>query len=257
MTVNSLKKYIISAGLALAIGLSSYSSKAATICPTDTVGITTQKGAGKAYHITQPEAEKSLDALCRYKTTDKEDAWIYCDNKLIDVGQNEKSNRISLSDELMDTCINKTNPGDTITMYHIHPKAYFGNRFHPACTGDILTHISIKSPEYTKGRTIIAKVFDGRGMWEFDADEQYLIDTTLNWGDIKKQFNNINDAITGKYNTDMWDHTNTIPRKGKQKSRPSRTLNQYDPISVQKYINKLDKLGIKLKYTPTEEIQGR
>jgi hypothetical protein len=259
--LNAFKKYIMATSIATVMALNNQYASASqeysdVYAKNDTIlsqnDITVRKSAGTKYYVTKSEAEKSLDELCR--KAEKEDAWIQYGDTLFDIGEDGKRNKIIIYGDLIDSCVCRSNEGDTLTISHIHPNSYLGDRFYPPSTADIMTHSFVKELGRAKNITIIQKVFDGRGMWEFDVSDTVMSKGHPNWHKVKELYKKVKSAVNEGYHIDMWE--NNMP-KSKAECKSNHALNQYSPTSVQKYINNMSKIGVRLKYTPMEEIQGR
>jgi len=253
----NLKKYLLTTGLAMVMNLNLYDTTVETIIPEKypnkviNTEIEVKTGSGTCYeNISRKVVERSLDDLCR--KADKEDAWLYWNNTLMDIGVLEDSLSVVLNEVLMAITLEKAYKNDTISIYHIHPYKYVKNGFSPPSDADIWSH-ETKKHQYTnfknKNITIVQKMLNGSEMWEFDIEYRINRDIGVDDGvdrkrerrkyiitEIENQYGRGSDSV----NTKVENFTNTILK--------------HDPEMINEYINAMAGLGVILKYTPSDAL---
>jgi len=116
-------------------------------------------GVGTKYYTSQLNAEKSLDSLCRDRNTVLEDAWMFHNNILTDIGLYEDKTSVTLYLSVNDSVYSYAQ-GDTLTLYHIHPDPYNKKIFSPPSITDIINNAQLKQSIPNK-INVIEKIFDG------------------------------------------------------------------------------------------------
>jgi len=114
-------------------------------------------GSGTIYSLPREEAERQMYNLV--KTSNKEDIWIYFNEKLIDLGFDEKKEMVFPNRTLLDSLVNNSKM-DTLYYYHIHK-----NQYDPPSPEDYEEDNELQQMLSKKGITLISKVFDQKGCW--------------------------------------------------------------------------------------------
>ncbi|MGV8087014.1 MAG: hypothetical protein ACP5N1_05260 [Candidatus Woesearchaeota archaeon] len=256
LNYNNIRKYTLTGLLLLATGITNHAQKRDDtnnsnnqnkniIEQIDTTKIYVKENAGHKYYMSRLDVEKNLDELSRNAYL--EDAWMFHNGILTDIGFAEDTLGVNIIEFLVSTEIANSKINDTIILYHIHPNSYIENRFSPPSELDIINHGTLKPKGYDKNVQLIQRMFDGRGMWEFDINEELVKKINKNKKSQLEQMKNIESVMNANY--DSWDYffnTNT--------SKLFQTYNQYSSEAIIDYINIMDKEGIKLKFTPKEDI---
>jgi hypothetical protein len=208
--------------------------------------ISVKTGVGTTYHYSKLDVEKSLDSLCRDRNTVLEDAWMFHNNSLTDIGLYEDKSSITLywSYDSMDNC----KYGDTLIIYHIHPNPYNKPVFSPPSITDIINDAQLRQNFSNNNINIIEKIFDGKGMWELNLSKELTTKINNKQEHVLDEYAYI-DLLINKNNY-LWYITgitqNTILEKYNNI--------QSDNSAIKKYINTMNDLGIKLKFIPREDI---
>ncbi|MGV8172145.1 MAG: hypothetical protein ACP5OA_05640 [Candidatus Woesearchaeota archaeon] len=251
-------KYLLTVSLAMAMNLNIHDMKLESNIPEQYPGniinkeIQVRTGSGTCYeNISRKVVERSLDNLC--KKADKEDAWLYWNNTLIDIGILEDSLTVALNEVLIAITLEKAYKNDTITIYHIHPYEYVKNEFSPPSSMDIWNH-GAKKQQYTqykdKNITVIQRMLNGSEMWEFDVEYKINRDIGVDEGNDRKR-ERLKDIINQieKYQYGR-DDDSIISRF---KYFTNITL-KHNPELINEYIHAMNGLGVILKYTPSNEL---
>jgi hypothetical protein len=208
------------------------------------------------------QAEQKQDSLCKDSRPKQEDAWFLWKDTLTDIGLLEDNISLTLYEKPIYLTMEKTEPKDTLILYHIHSNALREQKFSPPTIEDILTCASFKMECKKYNLIPIVRMFDGRGVWEYDVVDGVAVElnnaiknskTRDYRGNViinSKTYTNIESVLTYEYNT----RTNgilagvvftnetmvvNIKRKG----------NPYDSESIREYVSAASKVGIKLKFT--------
>ena len=260
---NLIKKYTLTGLILLGTALNSPSQKTHHISninrhnntqiltQSNNSKIQTKSGAGTEYYnLSRQDVEKSLDELCRNKNTIVEDAWMYTNNKLTDIGYDEDTLSVGITELLVDLAIYNAKPKDTIILYHIHPNSFLENRFSSPSITDIINHAAIKPKCTNKGVYLIEKMFDGRGMWEFDADDELIQKINNNITSKIGQDPEIESVVDR--NENPWNPIDSTKKILYELSKYNS--NSYNPLFINPYIFNMNKVGVKLQFTPRELI---
>lgn len=260
---NNIRKYTLAGLLLLATGITSYTQKKDTdndissqnknlieqisVKQTDTAKIYVKKNAGHKYYMSKSDVEKNLDELSRNAYL--EDAWIFHNNILTDIGFDEDTLSVKIIEFFLSTTIINAKPNDTITLYHIHPDSYIKNRFSYPSIADIINHGTLKPKMYNNIK-LVQKMFDGRGMWEYDVTDKMLEEIN------KYDNNNTEEDYLLLYIT-INNIYNNLSENNQNKLIKSVASNNtdYSKPSITKYINNMSEKGIILKFTPSNKLK--
>jgi len=201
-----------------------------------------REGCGSVYHYSLNAAERGLDSLCRDKSTVKEDAWMFYKGSLMDIGFSEDTHNVYSDYMLINIMLGKTKPQDTVILYHIHPDSYKHNRFSPPSANDLVSHAKLKPMFDSLGIVLIERMFDGRGVWEFDANATLIEKVYAN---EKAQYDSIYFSIESSC------VFSSILSYG---DMPYNCPNLYSPTFIDKYIQSMKNMGVLLKFTPSDMI---
>jgi hypothetical protein len=210
--------------------------------------ISVKIGVGTKYSASKQDVEKSLDSLARDNNTILEDAWMFHNNILTDIGIYEKKSNVNLYEVPIYQTIYETPHGDTITLYHIHPNAHNKKTYSPPSITDIINHAILKPKFEDQKITLIEKVFDGKGMWELDLSKEVVEKINKSRESQSQEYSYL-DLMINKNNT-IWYITGLIQNNLFEKFDNTDTNNS---STIKKYINSMNDVGVKLKFTPTKE----
>jgi hypothetical protein len=185
--------------------------------------IEVKSGYGTTYNISKKNAEKQIRQLA--KTSKIEDAWMYYDNMLVDIGSSENDSTVTVN-------INpniKIDSGSTVTFYHIHPNIEFS----PPSILDIINHP--KQYQIFKNNKVVAKVFDEKHEWEYNPSNELL--KKLEDKELYDKYFHLRKTIDLAY-----DPQNIFFLKSHGK-----TLYQYRPKKKKEHIQLMREIGVVIK----------
>ncbi|MGV8172144.1 MAG: hypothetical protein ACP5OA_05635 [Candidatus Woesearchaeota archaeon] len=222
-----LKKYLLTAGLAMTIGVN--------VGLSQTNKIKIVEGAGTVYNVSQRQAEKEIAKLSL--TDSIEDSWIYHKDILIDDGMFESGGTVAVNipwiakTETGDTIKVNINSGDTIMLYHNH------TQHAPPGKYDIVTH-SIIIDIIPAGAYALSKVGDYGKMWEYSLEDSLMRE--LHGKTYNERYNILETKINKAYNKKC-EYFSSGPYPC-----------PYQPVSTRKgykeYRKIMDKVGVKTRY---------
>jgi hypothetical protein len=123
--------------------------------------------SGQVYSISREEAEKEINKLS--KKAEKEDAWLYHDEKLIDVGLWGTPFSVRIDSALV--CNQNYEEGDSIWFYHNHPNLGEKNKCHPPGGLDIFLDNKIRRDLKSKKINLSSNAFDGIFKWTYSSSD--------------------------------------------------------------------------------------
>ncbi len=178
--------------------------------------------SGAIYYLSREEAEKGIRGLA--KTDSLEDAWIYHDSVLIDVGYNisKDSVLIDWSEIVLNTFYSK----DTIYLNHHHPFKSGNQRVSPPSRGDFFCDKFLKNHVLLKDKPIISKAFDYSGEWIYSSNS-----SLDNLNEIEESDKRLSISRA---------HIDAFPRKERRKK------------DIEFFIKRMEDLGLKVKYKKLE-----
>ena len=254
---SNIRKYALTGLLLLATG---FQSNAPQKIPNKTIAnieqvsnskIKVNKGVGSTYYMSRLDVENNLDKLCRDKNNFVEDAWMFHNDTLTDIGLNEDTLSVIICELPLYATIYNTRSNDTIILYHIHPNSYAKNAFSPPSATDIINHGLLKPRFSDKKIHLIERVFDGRGMWELDVNDQIVQKINKNNGMKLEEYIYMNSLINNACNT-TGNINNTIQKDNTLTFL--RYINPYNSLIINEYIQVMNKAGVRLNFTPKEII---
>ena len=142
-------------------------------------------GSGTEYKMSLKEAERELHKLARNSYT--EDAWMYHDGTLTDVGMCATKKLIQFDIERIFSTEYK--PEDTIYIFHIHPKKSSKMKINPPTGLDFFLEQDIKRGLNLKEEQVISKVFDGIGRWTYRSNDALMINPEFSHDNEDRYFN--------------------------------------------------------------------
>jgi len=251
-------KYLLTASLAMAMNLNVHDMKVEPNIPEQypiniiNREIDVRTGSGTFYeNISRSSVEKSLDELCR--KADREDAWLYWNNTLMDIGVLEDSLSVVLNEINIMIFLEKAKKHDTITIYHIHPYKYVKNDFSPPSNIDIWSH-GAKKHQYTtykdKNITIIQRMLNGSEMWEFDVQHKINMDI----GVIEERHELKKERLKDIVRQIEYYRYNQKPDSSNILKKCTYNIFGYDRNIINEYIQAVAESGVILKYTPSNEL---
>jgi hypothetical protein len=257
--MGAFKRTILTAGLAIAMNLNMHDMKIEPNTPMEGPNkiinseIQVKAGSGTCYeNISRKSVERSLDNICR--RADKEDAWLYWNNTLVDMGVLEDSLTVVLNELQIAIALEKAHKNDTITMYHIHPYKYVKYKFSPPSSMDIWSH-AIKKAQYNnykdKNITIIQRMLNGSEMWEFDFEYKINKDIGVDEGRDGYKKERIKDIIK---RIDDYRYGWNPDSSSSRIEHFTYGFPKYDQKMIDEYINAMANIGVMLKYTPSNEL---
>jgi hypothetical protein len=209
--------------------------------------ISVRVGSGFTYHMSQSRLESRLDSLARDPKTRLEDAWLFHNGKVVDIGIAEEERNVVINDMRVSMEISDAKPGDTIIFYHIHPDSYKNGRFSPPSSCDLIAHASMKRYMIHSRLVFVNKMLDGRGIWKFDLDDD-LMSRLNEKGDVQRGLcSDLNSYIIK--NCEIADnHSKWIIVNGSHDAGP------YDASTIKKYISAMQKFGVKLEFLRNDKV---
>ncbi len=125
--------------------------------------------SGTVYHLSREEAEKGIRGLA--KTAYEEDAWIYHDGVLTDVGYDIKKDSVAIDWGLI--LLKDFNPNKNLYRYHPHLFNVWGDKVIPPSGSDFFCDRTCKGLTKLinlKENQVISKVFDFSGEWAYTSN---------------------------------------------------------------------------------------
>jgi hypothetical protein len=253
MHASAIRNYLLAANVAFLLGVSSCDYRPTTSSVEKgshraqesemAASIRVREGIGAIVPTTQEDAERSLDALARDPKVTTEDAWMFHADTLMDIGLYERPGSVTVYDLPICFAIRDAQAGDTLFLYHIHPSSSHRYRLSPPSGNDFRKHAALKEQFAGSGVTLIARMFDGEGCWEFDLEE-----------DIIRELNAENRREGGTYaRLDSLIDEKTSDPYGKTIGI-EMMMEPYAPTRVEEYIESMRKFGVRLAFTPSEEL---
>lgn len=163
-------------GLALSLG-------ACATTHYDTIDV--RRGRSHVYNMSYEEGEKQIHQVA--KTREKEDCWLFIDGTWYDLGLFESKKGVYFSIKSLEKLIKKHPPKSGIII-GAHPHSIKNVPYdlvYPPSPQDVVTHTKFKKELKEKFNVrLISRVYDGHGVWEFDATEH--LGLLLNTPDKKR-----------------------------------------------------------------------
>jgi len=211
-----MKKLLVLLGLASSLAINAYSQN-----NYEKIEVTPE--SGKVYVMPRQEAEKQMLNLA--KTSKVEDAWIYHNGELTDVGIGG-TRELILNDSALIHSRNY-NPEDTLWHYHIHPQRE-EDEISPPGELDAFLDRTIRKEVNLKEDQIITSVFDKNYKWTYWTSDIFESNPLYSEGNSFRLNN-------------LWYYMNYYYRE----SFPNEKVSEE---GIENFINGMEEIGFKISY---------
>ncbi len=175
-------------------------------------------GSGTEYLISRRKARKGINRLA--KTAYSEDAWIYHDGKLIDVGTEADIDEAELDWDRIKLETSKAKK--ILYFHHNHPFKAWGEEIEPPSGSDILCDEDLKEIADSNNKQIISEVIDASGRWIYNSNLHLRTCKSIDKNKTKRSVH--------------YSHKEAFP--GKQRTKKD----------IEFFMEKMEDYGFKVKY---------
>jgi hypothetical protein len=136
-------------------------------------GLKVREGSGHSYRLPVQVGEHDLHVLAG--NADREDSWLRIGDWWMDIGFDEREGSVQSDPAaVLETACRAAGAGP-VTWYHIHPRRVIPPGTYPPSMNDLFSLAMLKSVFRDHGSVEVrGKVFDGYGVWRFDAGPEFL-----------------------------------------------------------------------------------
>jgi len=182
--------------------------------------------SGTEYRLSRRKAKKRIRELA--KTAYEEDAWIYHNGVLTDVGINIAKDNADL--DLSEIFSGEFNPKKNFYFSHIHPLKMWGEEIEPVSGPDFFSDELIRNIVDSKVKKIKSEVFDASGEWTYNSNK--ALKKLYPYSDPSRR-SKIKNLVYSAYEESFTENERT--KKG-----------------IRKFVKELKNFGLKIKYKKLE-----